>query len=95
MPWTVLRVRFEAERRQVQFLLRAPNTKATSSTRVDGNRPGRDFPGFTKCIGPLGKAGSTSDDARVSRSSRVRKVDAGGKSCYQTEVSPAWHDRCG
>jgi hypothetical protein len=25
MPWTVLRVRFEAERRQVQFLLGAPS----------------------------------------------------------------------
>jgi hypothetical protein len=64
MPWTVLQAGFEARCRQVRFLLGAPNTKATTSTRVDGNRPGRDFLGFTKCIGVQVQslAGSTSDE---------------------------------
>ena len=35
--------------------------------------------GLHKCIGPLGKAGSTSDDARVSRSSRGKKSIVGGR----------------
>jgi len=59
------------------------NTKAIPTTRVDGNRPGRDFPGFT-VRGHDEKRKVTND--KQSRSSRVRKSIVSGKSCHRTEV---------
>jgi hypothetical protein len=47
-------------------------TKAIPTTRVDGNRP-TVTGGLHKCIGPLGKAGSTSDENPVRGHNEKRK----------------------
>jgi hypothetical protein len=67
----------------------APNTKATTSTRVDGNRPGRDFPGFNYAgIGNSVQVKLTND--KQSRSSRVRKSVAGGDAATRQKFELAY-----